>query len=113
MDEHYKSPYLVGVFRSEPEARACALFELAKADAPCPPEYSDVVVFTHYSLPNGEIVKIQEELARGAATIDYTLKGGDIVTATRMLPCRSCGYRLVEPSTPCGFCGRVYIGEVK
>lgn len=41
-------------------------------------------VLTPYQLPGGEIVKIDEEVARGARRLDFTLKGGEIVDAWRL-----------------------------
>lgn len=42
------------------------------------------MTFETYRLPSGEIVRIDSELARGAAVIDFTLKGGSIVQAARV-----------------------------
>jgi hypothetical protein len=44
----------------------------------------DGYVSTPYQLPSGEIVKIDEDVARGARRIDFTLKGGKIVDAWRL-----------------------------
>lgn len=42
--------------------------------------------FSLYRLPNGEIVRIHDELARGAEVVSYTLVGGEVVDAVRWPP---------------------------
>jgi hypothetical protein len=39
---------------------------------------------TKYRLPNGEVVDIQDDVARGAPTVSFTMKGGEIVEATKI-----------------------------
>lgn len=39
--------------------------------------------FQAYRLPNGQLVDVDATAAKGAPVIDYTLKGGQIVKATR------------------------------
>lgn len=41
-------------------------------------------VFADFRLPDGSVVRIDEELARGDNAIDYTLAGGEIVLAVRV-----------------------------
>jgi hypothetical protein len=41
-------------------------------------------VLTPYRLPSGEVVQIDEEVARGKQQIDFTLRGGEIVMAERL-----------------------------
>lgn len=41
-------------------------------------------VFTPYRLPDGSVVRIDEEVARGADTMGYTLAGGQLVVAIRV-----------------------------
>lgn len=41
---------------------------------------------TPYRLPDGRIVWIREDVARGALLIDFTLKGGTVVYALRLNP---------------------------
>jgi hypothetical protein len=41
-------------------------------------------VSTPYRLPSGEVVQIDEEVARGAQQLDFTLRGGEIVMAERV-----------------------------
>ena len=43
-------------------------------------------VLVEYRLPNGAIVLVDDSAAKGAPTIDYTLKGGYFVMATRVMP---------------------------
>jgi hypothetical protein len=46
----------------------------------------DAPVKTAYRLPDGQIIHVQEELARGAQTIGFTLRGGEVVDAVRVPP---------------------------
>lgn len=41
------------------------------------------MTLTPYILPNGTIVDIHEDVARGADTVSFTMKGGAIVDAKR------------------------------
>jgi hypothetical protein len=37
-----------------------------------------------YLLPTGEVVRLARDLTRGAWTVDFTLKGGQVVDAVRL-----------------------------
>lgn len=38
---------------------------------------------TPYQLPSGQVVDILTEVARGAATVSFQMRGGEVVDATR------------------------------
>ena len=40
--------------------------------------------FQSYRLPDGTVVPVDASAAKGAPTIGFTLKGGEVVTATRV-----------------------------
>jgi hypothetical protein len=42
-------------------------------------------MMTKYQLPNGDVVDIQEDVARGEPTVSFTMKGGEIVEATKVV----------------------------
>lgn len=46
----------------------------------------DVVTWSAYRLPDGRTVAINDDVARGAATVDFTLVSGEVVEAVRVEP---------------------------
>lgn len=46
-------------------------------------DYSERVL-VYYQLPDGSVVRVDDSAAKGARTIDFTLQGGNIVTAVRV-----------------------------
>lgn len=49
--------------------------------------------FELYTLPNGDTVRIDATVSRGAATITYQMIGGEVVTATAVDPARIEGWK--------------------
>lgn len=67
---------------------ACGVLERARLsrnpnDVGCYACEKLVPVTAMYQLPNGEIVAVHTEVARGAATVSFQMCGGQVVDATR------------------------------